>query len=299
MKKLIVTLITLLSCGIAYTAPAGNPAEASLYLQGAWWASCNPCNPCDPFFCWWDAWNIRFGYVGDFVFERNLEEKIRGRADHRIDHTSLFTNAGYFVLNFCDRIDFFATAGASKIHIKTNARTWGFGGPGSLESELFFSTEFSWSLGGRATLWQCDCFAVGIEGQYFQTRPHIDKFLEYRAGTFTSFDNNNGVMYSDWQVGLGLCYRFATRCPSFAFVPYSSVTWSGAKLDFHDFRFVENFGGIGTFPAATLILPRLQNGKIWGYAIGMTFTLRDSAGVTVEGRFAAEKAVSINGQFRF
>jgi major outer membrane protein len=298
MKKLFASVLSLLACGAVYALPVGNPSEASLFFYGVWWDYRTPCNPCDPCFSWCDAWNLRIGYMGDFVFNRNLQIHTDDQEGSDIDRTSIFTNAGYVAFNICNRVDIFGTLGASKLHIKTDARSWGFTGLGSLESELFFSTEFSWSVGGRATLWQCDCFTVGIEGQYFQTEPNFDNFLEYRAGTLTYFEDAS-VRYSDWQVGLGISYRLATSCPTFAMVPYAAVTWSGARLNFKNFSFVENFGGNVVFPPSTLRFPALDNGKLWGYALGISLTLCDAVGVTVEGRFAAEKALYVNGQFRF
>ncbi len=54
-----------------YALPIGNPSEASLCTQGVFFGGSN-CNTCDPCFCWFDAWSLRLGYYGDFVFNRNL-----------------------------------------------------------------------------------------------------------------------------------------------------------------------------------------------------------------------------------
>lgn len=291
MKKLVVTMLTLLTCGAAYALPVGNPAEASLFLNGVWWDSyC--CDPCDPCFSWCDAWSFRAGFYGDYVFNRHLEVD---KSDHHhgddIDETEMHTSAAYLAFNVCDRLDIFGTLGATSMHINTDATSWG--SLVSLQSELAFETYFSWSIGARATVWQCDCFAVGVEGQYFQTNPDLDYYLEYNGGTFTYFNDGNGVRYSEWQVGLGLSYRFATSCPTFAMVPYAAVKWSGSKLDFGDIRFQDPTSG------NQLTLDDLAAKKLWGYAIGLSFTMCDMIGVTVEGRWADEKAIYVNGQVRF
>lgn len=301
MKKLVATILTVLTCGAAYALPIGNPSEASLFLNGLCWDTpC--CDPCDPCFSWCDAWSIRLGFYGDYVFNRHLEVDDNGDddfADTRgadIDETSLFTNAGYIALNICDRVDIFSTLGASKLHIRTDASSFGLIGADSLESELFFETRFSWSVGARATLWECDCFVLGIEGQYFRTTPNADSFLNYDTGAITYFDTeeiNRHVKFHEWQVGVGISYRFATSCPTLALVPYAGVKWSWAKLTFNkDFTFVDDVG-------EPLTLQHFKAKKLWGYAVGMTFTLCDMIGVNVEGRWGDEKAVSVLAQFRF
>lgn len=300
MKKLVATILTVLSCGAAYALPIGNPSEASLFLNGLCWDTpC--CDPCDPCFSWCDAWSIRLGFYGDYVFNRHLEVREGDDDDDTegsdIDETSFFTNAGYIALNICDRVDVFTTLGASKLHIRTDAKS--FGSTTSLESELFFETKFSWSIGARATLWECDCFAIGVEGQYLRSTPDLDSFLNYDTGTLTYFndgddDGPNSSRYQEWQVGLGISYRFATSCPTLAMIPYVGVKWAWSRVDFHDnndFTFIED--------GESLTVHRLRAKKLWGYAVGMTFTLCDMIGVNVEGRFGDEKAVAVLGQFRF
>lgn len=293
MKKLVVTMLTLLTCGAAYALPIGNPSEASLFLNGVWCDSyC--CDPCDPCFSWCDAWSIRIGFYGDYVFNRHLEicnHEHNCGAD--IDDTEIYTSAGYLAFNICDRVDVFATLGATDIHIKTDASAWT--AIISEQSEIAFETRFSWSVGARATLWECDCFAVGVEGQYFQTNPDIDYFLRYSDGSFTYFNDNNETRYSEWQVGLGIAYRFATSCPTIAMVPYAGVKWAWSRFDLDDFTFTL---GTGT-GERTFTFRDLEAKKLWGYAVGMSLTLCDMIGVTVEGRWADEKAVYVNGQFRF
>lgn len=293
MKKLVVTLLTLLTCGAAYALPVGNPSEASLFLNGAWWDSyC--CDPCDPCFSWCDAWNFRIGYYGDFVFDRHMAVDLNDDDDEdtgaNIDRTTITTNAAYIAFNICDRIDIFTSLGASQLGMKTDALTFTGISP-SFESELFFRTDFSWSVGARATLWNCDCFFVGIEGQYFQTHTELDNFLRYDTGTITYFNDENDVNHREWQVGLGAAYRFATSCPTIAFVPYVAVKWSGARTDFN--------GLSASIDGDIFSFPNLENDNVWGFAAGITLTLCDMVGVTAEGRWGDEKALYINGQFRF
>ncbi len=296
MKKLVATFLTILSCSVVIALPIGNPSEASLFTNGAWCESTG-CDPCDPCFSWCDAWSLRIGFYGDYVFNRHMEVRKHNNGDHTgsdIERTGIFTNAGYLVFNVCDRMDVFATLGATNLHIRTDDEAYDPIENGMLgtESELAFVTDFSWSVGGRATLWECCCFAIGVEAQYFSFRPRMDYFLNYGSGELTYLTNFPRAHYDEWQVGLGASYRFATSCPTLAMVPYLAVKWAGSRLDMNKTMFQDE-------SAVTYTLNGLQSKKLWGYAVGMSFTLCDMIGVTVEGRYADEKAVYVNGQFRF
>jgi major outer membrane protein len=293
MKKFGLTILTLLTCGAVYALPLGNPSEASLFLNGSCGnnGSYNCCDPCDPCFNWCDAWGFRVGYYGDHVFNRHLAVDIADSSDtgQDVDQTEIYTQAGYIVMNVCNRFDVFTTLGATSIHMRTDSVT--FGATSSVESDLFFTSEFSWSVGARATLWECDCLLLGIEGQYFQTNPDFDNILVYSNGARTYFNNDNDVRYREWQVGAGIAYRFATSCPTIAMVPYAGIKWAGCRFDLNDFA--------ATASSLSLTFPSLENKKWWGYAIGLSLTLCDMIGVNIEGRWGDEKAVYVNGQFRF
>jgi major outer membrane protein len=293
MKKLVLTMLMLLTCGASYALPVGNPAEASLFLNGAWWDNNSCCDPSNPCFSWSEAFSIRVGYYGDFVFNRHL--KVKREPDHRtksIQKTRINTNAGYLAFNFCNRLDFFTTLGATDLNIRTNGSAFSTTPINELV-ELNFNSQFSWSVGGRVTIWQCDCFAIGIEGQYFHTRAELDNIVLYDTGTILYFNGSERRRnYKEWQAGLGAAYRIATSCPTIAFVPYAAVKWADAKHRLNN-TFIEPTA------AATLFnLGRLGVKKHWGWAAGITLELCDIIGVTAEGRWGDERALYINGQFR-
>jgi len=289
MKKLVLSVLTLLTCGAAYALPVGNPSEASLFLHGAWWDNCGTAcfDPCDPCFNWCDALSFRLGFYGDYVYNRHLQ--VRGDDDDddgkRVDRTEIFTNAAYLALNFFDRVDAFATLGSTRLHIRTRGSVFGLVDTGT---EAFFESHFSWSVGARATVWECNCFAVGVEGQYFRTCPKLDALLVYDSVSIPLEDFDIHGKHHEWQVGLGASYRFAT--PSVALVPYVAVDWSWSRL---------KFGHEEDFTVDGLTFNGLRAKKLWGWAIGTTLTVCDMVGVTVEGRFANEKAIYVNGEFRF
>ena len=92
MKKLVATLLVLLTTVCAYALPVGNLWDASLLSAGLLLSDqCQTsCDPCSNGF---DALSLRIGFYGDYVFNRHtqINEKHRHESIHS---TKLFTNAG-------------------------------------------------------------------------------------------------------------------------------------------------------------------------------------------------------------
>lgn len=291
MKKLTATLLCLLTCGAVYSLPIGNPSEPGLFSQGVWWkgADCTFGNSC---FCWLDSWSLRIGYYGDFVFNRNLEINGNDLGHGRdIRRTEVNTNAGYLALNYCDFLDVFVTLGATNLRFETSERSWVLNGGSN--GQLLTDTDFSWSVGARTLLFSWKCFNVGLEGQYLRTTPDASTYVSGFFG-FTNHFNDQKTTYQEWQVGTGISYTIKTRCPKLALIPYVGVKWSECRWDTRNFQFIR----VGSSSKLFTIF-KLKNKKRWGYALGTTFTLCDMIGVTVEGRWADERAVFVNGEFRF
>ena len=280
MKKLYLTMLTLLACGAAYALPVGNPSDASMLCDGLIWEGhCG--DPCDPCLTWCDAFSIRVGFYGDYVFNRHLEID-RGADDSDIEHTEIYTNAGLIVLNFWDRFDAFTALGATNFKIQTNARS--FSGADGERFDIESETDFSWSTGLRGTIWECGCTSLGVEAQYFFTRPDIRRVTQ-GADISVYPDEKISSKYHEWQVGVGISHRINML------VPYIAVKWSHARLKFDNAR-----PGDGI---PTTVLFDLNNGKDFGYAIGVSFVDCEKTSLTVEVRFGDEKAAYVNGQIRF
>ena len=280
MKKLPATLLTILISGSAFALPIGNPWEASIMCDGifreGYYADCR-----DPSINWCDAWSIRVGFYGDYVF--NLHMKVDGNENPTIHDTEIYTNAAYLAFNLWDRIDLFGTLGASHLYITTPRQPFVV-----VTNNKWFlietETDFSWSIGLRGTIWECGCFALGGETQYFQTRPDIN-FV--RAEDSDSEYINEILKYSEWQIGIGAAYRINIASCSTALIPYLGVKWNRAWIDMGDFSFI-----------FTRFLD-LKKDRNFGYSVGVTLLGCNKGSVTVEGRFVNEKAVYVNGQFRF
>jgi major outer membrane protein len=273
MKKLFSALLLLFSSH-AYALPCGNPAEATLFYQ----ETVFEC------FCFTNIFSVGVGFYGDYVFNRHMQTT----ANKDIDTTKLFTNAGYLALNICRRIDIFTALGASRLSINTSLDAFNAADPHPL-FELESGSAFSYSVGARATLYTYKCASLGVEGQYFATKPNV-KRLYIAAGAVNYPDDELHTRYSEWQVGGGLSYRYNDY-----FVPYVAVKYARSfwKLNNGNLFIIESNNNTYLF--------NLRNQKTWGYAIGLTLCplACEQLAVTAEVRFSDEKALYVNGQIRF
>ena len=275
MKKLLALLLLSTT---AFALPIGNPIDASLYSEGVF---------CDsPLY---GIASLRLGFYGDYVFDRHL--KIDDETNHNdMSKTELNTNAGFIVLNFCDRIDAFATVGASNISVHGRANSFG----ATADNSYFVvasETAFSWSVGARGTVFCCGNWGFGLEWQYFRTTPNLRSLSDYRQTV--SYDSNVEMQYREWQVGFGPSYTVEIVPCSLFVIPYAGVKWANAKLDMDDHRFVDS---------SDLLIARLfnlENARNWGWAFGLTMLGGCKWTLTGEVRFVDELAAHVNTQFRF
>jgi major outer membrane protein len=284
LKKLILALASSLSWTSLLALPLGNPADSSLYTNGLY---CGRSTPgfCDPCYSVWQAFSFRAGFYGDYVFNRNMQWTGPDHSD--FSAVELFTNAGYLALNVYETFDIFATLGATKIsqYGDTSALL------NNREGVINHNPAFSWSVGGRLTLLEYGCWTLGMEGQYFRTQNTIDSLLRLENAQRYYFNgSDNRSTYKEWQVGLAAAYTFTYNIECSALIPYLGVKWAGAQMDNNATV------RIGT---DNLSVPNSQSTKLWGLCVGLTALQNESFGVTVEGRFADESAIYVNGQMRF
>lgn len=280
MKKLL--LLPLLLFAPLFALPLGNPMDASLYTNSLFWGDCYG-NPCDPCYGFMNSWSFRVGFYGDYVFNRHMELESGGQGE--IDDFRLSTNAAFLAINICDRFDAFGTVGTSHLSFNGNPRKFGLLAASRLN--LDSNTAFSWSAGGRVTLWDWDCFYLGLEGQYFATKPDI-KLVEINGIALAYPDNNEWVKYTEWQIGFGASYLYRVACSGISVIPYTGFKWARARADFNN-----------SVPTAGITLFNQKNSKSWGWALGTTLLFCDALSLTAEGRWGDEKALYINGQIRF
>lgn len=280
MKKLLAFLCASLLSASGFALPLGNPWEASLMFTGIFWDSYSS-NPCDPCFNWYDGWSLRAGFYGDYVFNHHMEVD-RNEANPSIRETELFTNAGYVAFNMWNKGDIFAAFGATQIDIETPGSS--FGGANRLV-RVETETGFSWSIGARGTIWELGNFGFGAEAQYFATCPDINYVKD--GASAPVYISNNTLKYREWQAGIGAAYFIHISSCSTAVIPYLGVKWGHTWIKMHDLQ------------AAGFTFYNLANERNFGYAFGVSILACNRACVTAEVRFIDEKALYVNGQFRF
>ena len=236
-----------------------------------------------PYFSWNHCTNWRLGYYGDFVFNREMEEVISGAPSANIHQLTLVTNAGTLTVDICDYLDLYLLVGTTKLAYNTEGMFGEF-------AYLNFSTTPCWSFGGAIDLWQCGCFAIGFEGQYLQTKPLLDSYTNLGSGSLIYFNDLNRMKWREWQGGMTLSYLFYD-VSNLSLSPYIGVKAASGKLRQHGFQFSDD--------GLILVLNLLETRKLWGFALGTTLVSKGIMGVTVEGRWADEKAIYGNMQLSY
>ena len=288
MQNLFLALVMFMIPTSLLALPLGNPGEASLHTNGVFWDKNVWCD-CEPSPSFFDAFNIRLGYYGDFVFDRHLKVDRKNNRS-QIHKTEINTNAVYLALGICNSFDLFGTIGASKIDISTPSSALGFQPIGLLNNpfvDIDTETTLSWSAGLRGTLLRWGCLALGLEIQYFRTKPHLNSINAPDFDTFY-FVNEERPLYHEWQVGFGASYRINIADRSSALVPYAGIKWSHCR-----------FTSDNEQTPLLITLYDLENNRDWGYACGLTLLGYNKSSITVEARYRNEKALYVNGQFRF
>ncbi len=279
-----------------YALPLGNPLDATWLTDGLLWDGISEEEYEEGCICWLDAWSLRVGYYGDFVFDRRLEVDAKpNKSDIR--KTRLFTNAAYFAFNLWDKYDLFATIGQTKFHVESPASAFDFTVLGALfndRAEFETETNFSWSAGVRATIWQCGPLGLGGEFQYFHTRPRLNYFEVPSFNTFY-FNHLARTNYREYQVGLGAtCKLCLAGCDSFV-VPYFGAKWSHARFNLDNFLIQMS----GLVAPGSGIMHNLESHHHWGAILGLTLVGCTNWSLTAEARFSDELALHINSQLRF
>lgn len=269
-------MIFALLSSTLWALPVGNCLTPAIYSNGLW-------DQREPYFSWGACTHLRFGYYGDFVFERKMEQMISGNPGSDIAHFGLATNAGTLTLDICDYLDGYLLCGATSISYQAENEFQEY-------CSFDFSTSTCWSIGGALDLWQYRSFGVGIEGQYFETRPLFNRYTNYATGEILYFNDRNQMKWREWQGGLTATFRMTDQ-PNFVFAPYMGVKAASGKLRQHGFE-IDDGGLIQN-------LNLLESKEVWGFAIGVTVVSYGIMGVTAEGRFGDEKAFYTNFQMSY
>ncbi|MFN0064735.1 MAG: hypothetical protein ACKVOH_00710 [Chlamydiales bacterium] len=272
-------LAFLLSTTTAFTLPLNNPTQASLISEGIF---SDPS--CDKWFDFCNLFEVRTGFYGDYIFNTHMKVK---SSDATISVLSVNTSAGIIGVNVCNVLDIYGVLGAAKIKLETTSLVIRQAG-NSLLTDQFFVTDsrFAWSVGARASIFEACGFDIGLEGQYYSTRPHLN--IGHNP---IRYFNDVSMKYRSWQVGLGLAYAIPiTEC--FGFSPYVGVFWLDSRLSTGNYTY--RVPGV-----QTRRLYDLQKDGQVGWAFGTTLIGGQHVTITAEGRWIGESAVFVTGEIQF
>lgn len=279
MKKLLLTIFSVLFCGASYTLPLMNPKEASLLCDGVFWKD-HCATKSAPCLIWPDEFSIRFGFYGDYIFNRQLQTDTSSKT--AMQGSEIYTNAAYIAVNLWDRFDLWGTLGETSIQLTGDGTPFNVLGQGE-RFTLSTENKFSYSIGLRGTIWECGDTFFGAEFQWFQGCPAVSYMTSNEQNTVHL--NNVTTNYTDWQIGLGVSHQINLL------VPYIGLKWGTARMKFGNASVDINGTNYRLF--------NLQSSKVWGYAVGTSLIDCEEMSLTVEADFGNEIAMFANGQFRF
>ena len=256
-------LFTVFLGSTLFALPIGNPVSPMIIQEESFFA-------------------VDAGFYGDYVYNRHMKTSIGG---NNVQTFQIMTNAGYIAAEFWNRVEFFATFGASSISFYGNSEKLGAIGYSNSPPNIFTTNDgFSWSVGGNGTVFAMSRYAVGFEGQYFQTSPDFGKITD--GWGITAKPNNQKTKYREWQLGTAIVYYLTPTV-----FPYIGMSYSRANYDLFPV----------TYPDNTKFndLPNMRNARAFAYSTGLTLSFYEQLNCTVEGRFAGELGLYLNGSYRF
>jgi opacity protein-like surface antigen len=255
---------------------------------------------------------FELGYRGDFVFDRKLENKINailgpGTLKDVYGYSSTI-NAGQLTVNLWDRFDVYGWVGVKNSEIAKQL-AFTVAGVTAPVRDLRVTTKdgLAWGVGARAVLWSSGNTAIGIDGQYADSKA---KFRSYSFNgvpiqatglldleTLLPVDPSQFRDKSrEYQVSLGISHRICWM------TPYVAVKYSNFES-----RITGPEIGVPVVPpggTVPVIVPFNPNNKARsrnnvGFVCGVSIVDAERMHVTAEGRFVDERALTVAADFRF
>jgi hypothetical protein len=267
MRKILLTFITLFSIVNSINAQED---YKEIY--------------CDPCFKWCDVLHYGAGYLGDFIFDREMEYRKNGQSGGVVQDTLIFSQGPTLFIEMLDWIRFTAFLGSTTIEITTPAIG------NRYDSVWEFEPSFSWDIELVTKLIQWGPYAAYFSGGYFRTETKIEHYHDIGGGSLFTFKESNDATYFNWQLSVTGSYELKTP-HQLSLIPYASLKYSGARLNLSG----EIFEHEGTIH----ILDSLQNRKTLGYGLGCRAKIKNHFLVGIENRLADDRAVMVSAEVSF
>jgi len=264
IKKITVSLLTIVMLSEIHGAPIGNTAAPQLIEEG--------------FFISRNSWiDVRIGYEGDFVGNARLKQTQEGSGT--VDTFQQYTNSGTATLNILDRLDVFAAFGSSRI-----CSDWRFTDTSGLEARAQLETlyHYLWAVGARGILFEWDHIALGLGGRY--------SYAAYKPSLLTInaipvSTSGAHCRWKAWQCDLDVSYKIDL------FTPYIGVKYSNVEANLGPFSTSISNSGSGS--------NHFENRSSLGLFLGCSLSTGKYFMLNIEGRLIDEDAVTISGDLRF
>jgi len=263
MKKFF-TLFFIASTAL-YAAPVGNTSFPEI-IQTGFFTSHN------------NAFDLRFGYEGDFVADARMGQYNQGSG--RVDCYEQYTNSATVTLNLLNRMDVYAVLGGSET--KVNWRFESLVDTSITRINLETNTDLLWAVGSRVILFEWSNASLGVGGRYSS----CDYSPQWVTSNGTSVSVSGARFnWDQWQVNLDFSYKINI------FTPYIGTKYSSEKAELSNFSvpISQSLSGENTFenriPVGLYLGCALSNGKYFM--------------LNLEGRLIDEEAVTVSCDFRF
>jgi len=258
MKAFGLTLI--FATASLFSMPMGNPASPQIIEKGVTSDG--------------DFWlGARLGYMHDEVIDRSVDTVDRYRSG--IEEFSSSGDYGILNFTFIDRIGLYGVIGAEHFKLVHN--------PIATQQDIYrTANHFSWTLGGRAVLFNFSKTVVGLDVQYHSCKPQISSITS--NGNAVRPLSISRINYRQWQVGLGVTHQMDF------FYPYFGVCFSNLIADLKHLP-------PGYLPAENYF--KIRSHSKFGLSFGATISTGQYFMLSIEGRVIDEQEINVSWSMRF
>lgn len=239
------------------------------------------CNPCVD---WCQALSYHVGYLGDFIYDREMQLRQGGQGGSIIQDTQIFSQGVTLTASLQEWIRFTLFLGSSSIEISSPAEANRF------LSLWEFEPNFCWDLDLTTEIVRYKGYTVFFSGAYFRTETTLKSYYDLGGGGIFTFDEKGDATYRNWQLSLGGSYEIKSP-HGLSLIPYAVLKYSGARLHFSGEAFIHE----GTLH----LIEDLQNRKTLGYGIGCRAKIVEAFVIGIENRLADDRAVMVFAEFLF
>ncbi|HSW86804.1 MAG TPA: hypothetical protein VLG49_04815 [Rhabdochlamydiaceae bacterium] len=257
----LIVILFLVCFTSAHGSYNGNPAFPKIPEEGLYVSKESYCG-------------IKTGYIGDYVFDRNMVLHASG-LHGEVDRFQILNNLGVLSFSYLERVEAYARLGCMHANIAHRPIS-------DLRVRYKIKGQFAWCFGVEGIIYEHKNTIVSVNVNYFQSLPKIHAIT---AGGIAVEPHGAEINYLEWQGSVGVSQAIGL------FLPYIGVEYSNARAMFKKMQALNSF-----FPESEFTM-RSEH-KI-GIFLGCSITPGKTAILNVEARFVDETALTLSGLIRF